>query len=106
MELKPWLEQTGLPVNETRFLKPPPLPYLVFLDSSQVYGADDCPGLLEQHKVRVELYAQAISRALEQKVVALLHAQGLEYHHDCVWIDSEKFFMSVYEFDYTEKIGR
>ena len=68
MDIKSWLESvTGLPVTDTAFVNPPPLPYVVFLDDRAHSGADDKLFLCE-HDLNIELYSEDIQEDIEQKI--------------------------------------
>lgn len=102
LDVKAWLETTGLKVAEERFLKPSPLPYIVFLESTDVGGADfrNC---IANRDISVELYSGKIDVAAELKIEALLNEKSIEYKKNRTWIDSEKFFQTVYDFNLVEK---
>jgi len=103
LEVKTWLEGTGLRVAEDRFRKPPPLPYIVFNENRSVRGSDSKNGIADRD-ITVELYAAEIDPVAEAAVESLLNARGLPHTRDRVWIDSEKFFMTTYAFGMTEKL--
>lgn len=101
-DIKSWLEQTGFPVNECRFLNPPAPPYVVFWETQEVYGSDD-KNLLRRSHVRIELYTAAISRLCKKKITDLLDAGGYEYQFDRDWIENKKLFVMFFEFSFLEK---
>lgn len=99
--VKIWLETTGLKVAEERFLKPPALPYIVFTESRTMIGADN-KNLAANRAISIELYSEKIDSVSEGKIEALLGA--IEYSKDHIWIQTELFFQTVYDFDLIEKI--
>jgi len=103
LAIKPWLETTGMPVAEERFLKPPALPYIVFMESVTVGGADNM-NLIADRQISVELYSDKINAAAEQSVETLLNAKAIPYTKSRIWIESEMFFQTVYDFNLFEKI--
>lgn len=103
MEVKSWLESvSGLPVADTAFANPPPLPYLVFLDDITERGSDSYICIME-HSLAIELYSEEIRDDLEQKIEQELTAKGIEFDRGRVWIGSEGFYETIYRFEITEK---
>ncbi|MDP4174138.1 MAG: hypothetical protein Q8933_09240 [Bacteroidota bacterium] len=102
-DVKTWLETTGMKAAEERFLVPPALPYIVFLEQSNVRGADTKNCIIERN-ISVELYAEKINKEDENKIEALLNEKSIYYSKDRTWIDSEKFLQTVYDFQLVEKL--
>jgi hypothetical protein len=96
------LEETGLKVAENCFLKPPALPYIVFLENSNFSGADNKICLLKRD-ITVELYNSKINREKEKEVEEILIKNSIEFSKERTWIDSEKIFQTVYDFNLYEK---
>ena len=94
----------GRTYTEAVFLRPPNQPFVVYFDDVDADGSDYTVDVLE-HSVRFELYAPEIAAPeAEQLLETELKARGLSYRRDSrVWIESERYFLTVYEFDYTEK---
>ncbi|MCT8978307.1 hypothetical protein N4T77_17095 [Clostridium sp. CX1] len=103
LEIKSWLETTGMKVAEERFLKPPALPYIIFLEEVNVSGADNKNCIVDRN-ISIELYSDKINREAESKIDALLNEKVIEYRKNRTWIDSEKFFQTVYDFNLVEKL--
>lgn len=103
LDIKPWLETTGIKVAEGCFLKPPALPYVIFNQEHQVSGADN-KNCISDRDISVELYSDKINHEAEQKIEDLLNEKAIGYKRDRTWIDSERFFQTVYDFSFTEKI--
>ena len=80
----------GIQHIETCWAMPPSLPYAVYHDRATRRGADLYNGITE-HNITIELYAQNPAEDLE----ALIEER--------MWIDTEHFFETVYDFTYTEK---
>lgn len=97
MNLKEFLEQTGLPVIYHHWKKPPDLPYLVYVyTDSDNFGADDrvyAPG----DNYDVELYSNVKDPATEKIVEDLFDEHDIYYEKSEVWIESEKMFEVIYE---------
>lgn len=104
MEIKSWLEfVTGLPVTNTAFVNPPPLPYVVFLDDQAHSGADD-KLLLCEHDLSIELYSEDIQEDIEQKIEKELAGKGIEFEKSCGWICEEGFYQTFYTMTILEKM--
>lgn len=104
MDIKQWLEElTGLKAADTAYSNPPPLPYLVYLDHRNIYGADTRPGLCD-HSITVELYSEEVREDLEQTIECDLIKQGIDFERDRNWIFSEGFFQTTYEFNILKKL--
>lgn len=103
LDVKIWLETTEMKVAEERFLKPPALPYIVFTEDTNVRGADS-KNCIADRIISVELYSDKINYEAEQNIESLLNEKSIEYKRERTWIDTEKFFQTVYNFNFTEKI--
>lgn len=102
LDIKALLEQTGLPVREQRFLGVMSLPAVVFTYSVEVGGADLLNNLVT-HSIGIEFYAETIDLENEAKIEFLLDNLPTSYTRNRDWIESEKFFSTVYEFTITER---
>ncbi len=97
-EIKALLEESGLPVAYRFYRRPPPLPYLVWLeDSTDNFYADGLVYKKVRH-IRVELYTDQKDTAAEARLENAL--AGLSWQKTGEeWIESEDFFQSIYEFE-------
>lgn len=102
-DIKIWLESTEMKVAEERFLKPPALPYIVFSEEMDVNGADN-KNCIADRKISIELYSDKINRVAEQLVENLLNKKSIEYKKNRIWIESEMFFQTMYDFSLIEKV--
>ena len=102
INVKGMLEETGLKVAENCFLRPPALPYIVFLENSNCSGADNKICILERD-ITVELYSSRINREKENELEEILIKNYIEFSKERTWIDSVKVFQTVYEFNLYEK---
>ena len=102
INVKEMLEETGLKVAENCFLKPPVLPYIVFLEDLNSSGADNkiC---LSERAITVELYSLKINREKENDLEEILIKNYIDFRKNRTWIDSEKVFQTVYDFNLYEK---
>ena len=102
LDVKAFLEQTGLPVREQRFLGVMPLPAIVFTDAVDMGGADLKNNLITRN-IGIEFYAETIDLENEAKIELLLDSLPVSYTRTRDWIESEKFFSTIYEFTITER---
>ena len=102
LDVKTWLEKTEMKVTEDRFLKPPALPYIVFTENIDVGGAD-FKNCIFNRDISIELYADRISKISEQKIEKLLNEKAIYYTKSRNWIESDKFFQTLYDFNLLEK---
>lgn len=92
------LKSSGLPVTYGFWKKPPPLPYIVWLENGTHNFFADGKVLLRQSRVQVELYMEAKDPEAEQKLEITLQNLAWEKTSEN-WIESEKYFQSIYEFE-------
>lgn len=102
LDVKTWLETTGMKVAEERFLKPPALPYIIFLEEADVSGGDN-KNCISNRIISVELYSDKINKIAEKAIEDLLNEKAIEYKRDRTWIETEMFFQTVYDFNLIEK---
>lgn len=101
-DIQALLERTGAKVNPVRFLKAPALPYILWLERTRHYGADDCSPIAHR-SITVELYAEHISAHVERRIEAELDALGVDYSSERVWLPGEGMFETIYDFEMEEK---
>jgi hypothetical protein len=102
LDIKALLQETGLPVREQRFLGVMPLPAIVYSDDVEIGGADLKNNLIT-HNIGIEFYAENIDLENETKIERLLDSMPIHYTRSRDWIESEKFFSTIYEFTITER---
>ena len=100
--IETWLETTGLKVAEERFLKPPPLPHIIFTEYNDIGGADD-KNCIASRDISVELYSLTVDRISESLIENLLNQKAINYTKGRLWIDTEMMFETVFDFTLTEK---
>lgn len=103
LEIKQWLEITGMKVAEERFLNPPPLPYIIFKDETDVSGADN-KNCIANRNINIELYSDRIDKVAENEIEVLLNEKSISYFKSRTWIQEEMFFETMYDFNLIEKI--
>ncbi|SEA49518.1 hypothetical protein SAMN04515656_1128 [Eubacterium aggregans] len=100
-ELKNALETLQVPVAYHHFRtgQAPSPPFLVYYEDQDIeYYADD-KVYLTATAVTVELYTNEKNIALEESLKALLKDLGILFHRYETWIESEKLYMEVFEFE-------
>jgi len=102
LAIKEWLENTSLKVAEERFLKPPPLPYVIFTEYNEISGADN-KNSIATRDISIEFYSVAVDRFSEGLIETLLNEKAINYTKDRLWIDTEMMFETVFNFTLTEK---
>jgi len=111
-ELYALLKQTGYPVAYHHFVAsennpPPPPPFIVYwVPDEDNYGADTSEALIRSSVVHVELYTDKKDLVAEAKLEAILDSAKIHYRKTEAWIDNQKLFQVVYEFDLIEKLRR
>lgn len=100
--IETWLESTGLLVSEERFLKPPPLPYIVFTENKDVSGSDG-KNCIASRDISVELYALKVDHPSEDLIESLLNEKAISFKRDRIWLDTEMMFETIYDFNLVEK---
>lgn len=99
------LTTAGVKYRETRFLKPPPGTYAVYMDDVTADGPDGINRIFT-HDITVEVYEPAPDGATEAAIEAAINAAGLPWTKQSrYWIQSEQLYQVIYEFSYIEKEG-
>jgi hypothetical protein len=101
-DVKAWLATAGHPVAQDSFAKPPKPPYIVFIEGTDMRGADS-RNCIAERTINLELYAEAVDVAAEMAIENLLNARPVEYSKERIWISSERYFQTVYEINLVEK---
>jgi hypothetical protein len=102
LDVKALLEQTGLPVREQRFLGVMPLPAIVYKDNVEIGGADLLNNVITRN-LRIEFYSETIDPENEARIELQLDNLPVHYTRNRDWIESEKFFLTAYEFTMIER---
>ena len=104
MTIKEWLEQAGEPVARTAFTPAdaPRLPFIVFLDTEEVEGADHVNGIV-RHSLIVERYSEdgEPNPALDELFLAgsPFEDKALHWSYDQEWVSSDEMFEEIYTFE-------
>ena len=105
------LTAAGVEHARGRFLKKPDVNYALYTDNVDVETADrvspaSAAGLprIITHAVTIELYEPIQDDDIESAIEAQLDARGLSWtKQDRYWLDKEKLYQVVYEFNYITK---
>lgn len=104
-ELAAALRGTGLPVayrswpQDPRRGLPPPLPWICYLETRTNNFPADGIVYAAAKGVAVELYANQKDPESEAKVETALTAAGIFYSKEEIWIEDEKMYEILYEFE-------
>lgn len=114
MDLKDILKTgTDLPVAENHFVKPPKLPYIVFIQDKEVRGVSK-DNLIIDSDISVELYESLIDKELEEKVRNVIienilsvsdNDDEIEIIENTDYIEQEQMYMTTFDFNLVEKGG-
>ena len=102
LDVKTWLETTGLDVGLVSFESPPPLPYIVYMEDVDCFGSDLSNDLVDR-SFAVELYSRKPGSNAENLIEALLDEKAFNYTKNTMWLSSERCHMTVYNFTFTER---
>ncbi len=100
-ELIAILEKVGIPFAYDHFAEgeSPNPPFLCFLLPGSDNFAADGRVYFKINEVRVELYTDIKDLSAEQSVEAALDQHGIFYEKSETWIDSEKLYEVLYQFE-------
>lgn len=114
MDIKEVLKTgTNLSVEKDHFIKPPKLPYIVFIQDKEIRGISN-DNLIIDSDVSVELYTSLPDEKLEKKVRDVIIKDILKISHNdeeieivqmTEYIEKEQMYMTVFDFNLIEKGG-
>ena len=87
---------------DVNFENPPALPWAVYFEDQERYGSDLSNELVTR-SFTVELYARKPGSSVEVTLETLFDTKALEYTKNTVWLSSERCYMTVYNFSFTER---
>lgn len=102
LDIETWLNTIGLKVSEERFIKPPPLPYIIFMDNTEISGADN-KNCIAHRNIRIELYSVKVDHVSEKLIENLLNEKSINYKIDRIWLDTEMMSQAIYDLNFIEK---
>lgn len=100
-ELLAIIKETGIPFAYDHFAEgeSPDPPFICYLLPGSDNFAADGRVYFKINDVRIELYTDSKDLAVEQKVEDVLDAHGIFYNKSETWIDSEKLYEVLYQFE-------
>jgi len=102
-DIRTLLQSLNIPVAEESFYTAPQLPYLIFMESRTVRGADKKNNIADRD-ITLEFYAKEIDLLKEAEIDAILNGIPIRFDKDRTWLSSEKMYETIYSFEFTEKI--
>ena len=105
-EIVEMLEETNLPIAYDHFAEgeSPDPPFICFLFPGSDNFSADGRVYLKIRNVNLELYTDLKDPELEERLETVLDRHGIFYQKTEVWIDSEKLYEVLYQFE-TEDIS-
>lgn len=93
----------GIAHRESRFIKPPKETHAIFMDDITRTGADK-ENKISEHEYTIELYEYKPDLKTEKLIEERLDELGQPYvKQSRIWIESEQWYQTVYEFSLTTK---
>lgn len=104
-EILTMLEGTGIPVAYDHFSEgeSPDPPFICFLFPGSDNFSADGRVYLKVRSVNVELYTNLKDPGLEGRLETVLDQHGIFYQKTEVWIETEKLYEVLYQFETEEK---
>ena len=95
------LEETNLPIAYDHFAEgeSPDPPFICFLFPGSDNFSADGRVYLKVRNVNVELYTDLKDPELEERLETVLDAHGIFYQKSEVWIEEEKLYEVLYQFE-------
>lgn len=100
-ELLTIIKGTGIPFAYDHFAEgeSPDPPFICYLLPGSDNFAADGRVYYKINEVRIELYTDSKDLAVEEKLEDVLDAYGIFYNKSETWIDSEKLYEVLYQFE-------
>ena len=100
-ELLKIIEETGIPFAYDHFAEgeSPDPPFICYLLPGSDNFAADGRVYFKMNEVNIELYTDTKDLSVEQKVEDVLDAHEVFYNKSETWIDSEKLYEVLYQFE-------
>lgn len=95
------IKRMGLPFAYDHFAEgeSPAPPFICYLTPGSDNFAADGRAYYKINIVNIELYTDTKDPSVEQKVESVLDANGIFYDKTEVWIESEKLYEVLYQFE-------
>ena len=90
--------------TQTVFVKPPQRTFVVYVDDVDADGSGYTTDIFT-HSVRLELYSpNRADPAAEKRLETTFRQYGIHYRKlGRTWLESERYYLTTYYFDFTEK---
>ena len=100
-EIVEMLEETNLPIAYDHFAEgeSPDPPFICFLFPGSDNFSADGRVYLKIRNVNVELYTDLKAPELEERLETVLDRHGIFYQKSEVWIEEEKLYEVLYQFE-------
>lgn len=95
------IKSMGLPFAYDHFAEgeSPAPPFICYLTPGSDNFAADGRAYYKINIVNIELYTDSKDPSVEQRVESVLDANGIFYDKTEVWIESEKLYETLYQFE-------
>ena len=95
------LKKLGIPYAYDHFAEGegPDPPFICYLNPNSDNFAADGTVYFDVDEINIELYTDEKDPVLERKLQKLLKQAGIFYDKDETWIDSEKLYEVIYDFE-------
>lgn len=99
-ELLAIIKETGIPFAYDHFAEgeSPEPPFICYLIPGSDNFAADGGVYFKMNEVRIELYTDTKDLSVEQQLEDVLDAHEIFYNKSETWIDSEKLYEVIYQF--------
>ena len=100
-EITAMLAETGIPYAYDHFAEgeSPDPPFICYLQPGSDNFAADGRVYFKIDQLHIELYTDEKSPETERRLEAVLDAHGIFYNKSEVWIESEKLYEVLYQFE-------
>ena len=100
-EITAMLAKTGIPYAYDHFAEgeSPAPPFICYLQPGSDNFAADGRVYFKIDQLHIELYTDEKSPETERRLEAVLDAHGIFYNKSEVWIESEKLYEVLYQFE-------
>ena len=107
MNIQEMLEKgTGFKWKELRYLKAPALPWFIYIDNTDVRGADVLNNIIE-HDLTLEYYYEEKNIQNEKTIENFLNSEDFQYAKNTEWLEDEQLYVTIYEINtFLEKIRK
>ncbi|MFD1403749.1 hypothetical protein [Robinsoniella peoriensis] len=95
------LKEAGIPFAYDHFAEgeSPEPPFICYLIPGSDNFAADGKAYYKINEVRIELYTDTKDFSVEQKLEGVMDKYGIFYEKSETWIDSEKLYKVLYQFE-------